>query len=91
MLKEGYEETDDVCNATLRLTDERLAADTFKADPPGNEKWFNEFGTFDPANPQGIGYPLMSATRHAFVHLIKHAVQLTKPAPRARPDVRWVV
>lgn len=66
----GYEESQSVCEATTRELVERFDAETFKVVDT-NAEWIREFSNLslkDGVIPLS-GYPLLSATRHAFKQL----------------------
>lgn len=83
----GYDESQAVCEATTRELVEKLAAETFKVLDT-NEAWLREFSNL--ALKDGVipmtGYPLVSATRHAFKQ-IRYAREW-KPKKRVE-RVEW--
>lgn len=75
----AYEETPAICAANALKIDERLATGGFMVWET-NAVWLREYESFGPKDgliPQE-GFPLMSATRHAF-HYLKRARKWPEP------------
>lgn len=75
----AYDETPSVCAANALQIDERLTSGTFVVWDV-NVGWLREYESFGPRDgliPQE-GFPLMSATRHAF-HYLKRARKWPEP------------
>ena len=75
----AYNETQAVCSADSLQIDERLTTGGFVVWD-NNDSWLREYESFGPRDgkiPQE-GFPLMSATRHAF-HYLKRARKWPEP------------
>jgi hypothetical protein len=86
-----YDETPAVCAANALQIDERLTSGTFVVWDT-NTQWLREYESFgqkDGQIPQE-GYPLMSATRHAF-HYLKRARNWPEPLKPQRIERRGIV
>lgn len=87
----AYNETPAVCAANALQIDERLTAGTFTVWDT-NVAWLREYESFgqrDGLIPQE-GFPLMSATRHAF-HYLKRARKWPEPTKPLKYDNRGIV
>lgn len=75
----AYDETAAVCAANALQIDERLTAGSFVVWDT-NHAWLREYESFGPRDGQipQEGFPLMSATRHAF-HYLKRARKWPEP------------
>jgi hypothetical protein len=78
----AYDETAAVCAANALQIDERLTAGTFVVWDT-NHGWLREYESFGPRDGQipQEGFPLMSATRHAF-HYLKRARKWPEPTKK---------
>lgn len=78
----AYTETPAVCAANALQIDERLTGGTFSVWDV-NTHWLREYESFGPKDGQipQEGFPLMSATRHAF-HYLKRARKWPEPTKK---------
>lgn len=87
----AYTETPAVCAANSLQIDERLTTGTFVVWDV-NHAWLREYESFGPRDGQipQEGFPLMSATRHAF-HYLKRARKWPEPVRKLTYDERGIV
>jgi hypothetical protein len=86
-----YVETPTICAANALQIDERLTTGTFVVWDT-NTTWLREYESFGPRDgviPQE-GFPLMSATRHAF-HYLKRARNWPAPQEKQRVSTEGIV
>jgi hypothetical protein len=87
----AYDETPAVCAANALQIDERLHSGTFTVWDV-NHQWLREYESFgqrDGQIPQE-GFPLMSATRHAF-HYLKRARKWPEPSKKLEYSSKGIV
>lgn len=87
----AYGESPAVCASNALQIDERLTTGTFVVWDV-NHAWLREYESFGPRDgviPQE-GFPLMSATRHAF-HYLKRARKWPEPIKKFVPDSRGII
>lgn len=87
----AYQETPAICAANALQIDERLTTGTFVVWDT-NHSWLREYESFgqrDGQIPQE-GFPLMSATRHAYQYL-KRARTWPEPMKKQQVDARGIV
>lgn len=87
----AYEETQTICAADALEIDERLATGGFVVWDT-NTAWLREYESFGPKDgviPQE-GFPLMSATRHAF-HYLKRARKWPEPVKPIKYNDQGIV
>lgn len=78
----AYDETPAICAANALQIDERLTAGSFSVWDT-NTLWLREYESFGQSDGQvpQEGFPLMSATRHAF-HYLRRARKWPEPAKK---------
>lgn len=86
LLEEGYRETDTLAEVNAREIEAMMETDRFKVSKNNAEKWLDEARSFYREGEQvpQTGFPLMSATRHAFHHLIQ-AVPPSRKTVKVKP------
>lgn len=86
-----YDDGPDVCAANALQIDERLHTGTFVVWDV-NTRWLREYESFGQSDGQvpQEGFPLMSATRHAF-HYLKRARKWPEPQKKQQIETRGIV